>query len=84
MIFGKNKQKTDRTALREERFKKVASRRVSEILNKLRLLGNCSNKANYYYTEEQTRKIFSTIDAELKRVKVLFNKPNKGDKFSLE
>ena len=33
--------------------------RVSEILNKLRLLGNCSNKANYHYTEEQTRKIFS-------------------------
>ncbi len=83
-MFSKNKEKIDRSKTREERFKKVASRRVSEILNKLRLLGNCSNKANYHYTEEQTRKIFSTIDAELKRVKALFSKPNKENKFSLE
>ena len=59
---------------REERFKVVASRRVQEILNKMRLLRNCANKANYEYTEEQVNKIFRTIDEEWKNVKSEFNK----------
>jgi hypothetical protein len=59
---------------REERFKIVASRRVQEILNKMRLLRNCSNKSNYEYTDEQVGKIFKTIDEEWKIVKTEFNK----------
>ncbi len=84
-MFNKKNDKIDRKTLREERFKKVASRRVQEILNKLRLLGNCSDKANYSYTEEQVRKIFSVIDEQIKVIKVKFNhklRSNK-DKFSL-
>lgn len=59
---------------RDERFKVVASRRVQEILNKMRLLRNCANKSNYEYTEEQVNKIFRTIDEEWKSVKSEFNK----------
>lgn len=73
-MFKKSKPKIDSKAIKEERFRKVASRRVKEILNKLRLLGNCSNKGNYYYTEEQVRKIFNVIDDEWKKVKLDFNK----------
>ena len=73
-MFRKSKPKIDSKAIKEERFRKVASRRVKEILNKLRLLGNCSNKGNYYYTEEQVRKIFNVIDDEWKKVKLDFNK----------
>jgi hypothetical protein len=82
-MFGKN-QKIDKKTLREERFKKVASRRVQEILDKMRLLKNCANKGNYFYTEEQINKIISTIDNEWKKVKSEFNnsKPRKED-FSL-
>ena len=83
-MFNRKKDEIDRIQTREGRFKKVASRRVDEILNKLRLLGNCSNKANYAYDEEQARKIFSAIDVELRRIKILFSKPNKKNKFSLE
>ena len=82
-MFGKQNKLNKRTT-KEERFKKVASRRVQEILNKLRLLKNCANKGNYSYTEEQINKIVSTIDAEWKKVKSEFNnsKPKK-EEFSL-
>lgn len=82
-MFGK-KNKMDKVITKEERFKKVAGRRVQEILNKLRLLKNCANKGNYSYTEEQVNKIISTIDAEWKKVKSEFNnsKP-KREEFSL-
>ena len=58
-MFRKDKQ--DNKETKEERFKRVASRRVQEILNKLRLLGNCSERANYSYNEEQIRKISNTL-----------------------
>lgn len=81
-MFGKT-NKVDKKALREERFKKVASRRVQEILNKLRLLRNCANKANYSYTNEQVRKIISTIEEEWKKVKIEFSKHKPKEEFSL-
>ena len=59
---------------KEERFKRIASARTLRILNDLRLLGNCSSTSAYLYTEEDTSKIFSAIEKELKRIKTLFNK----------
>lgn len=83
-MFGKNKEGRKKET-REERFKRIASRRVQEILYKLRLLGNCSDRANYAYDEKQVRKIFITIEEELKRIKTLFDKPrDKKNKFFLE
>ena len=83
-MFGKSKQKIDRKAIKEERFKRIAGRRVQEILDKLRLLGNCANRGNYSYTDEQIRKIFNAIDEEWKKVKMEFNKgKNKGKEFNL-
>ncbi len=82
-MFNKS-NKTDKKFLKEERFKKVASRRVKEILNKMRLLKNCANKGNYSYTEEQANKIISTIDAEWKKVKSEFNNSTpRKEEFSL-
>ena len=66
---------------KEERFKRIASARTLRILDDLRLLGNCANTGTYAYSEEDLSKIFSTIEKELKRVKILFNKPE--TKFSL-
>jgi hypothetical protein len=83
-MFGKQKPKTDRKGIKEERFKKIASRRVQEILDKMRLLRNCANRGNYYYTDEQVRKIFSAIDDEWKKVKSEFNKgKSKNKEFNL-
>ena len=57
---------------RHERFKRVASKRTNEILEKIRILGNCSNKSSYEYTEEEVNKIFSEIDKYLKLTKAKF------------
>jgi len=57
---------------RKKRFKRVASRRTNNILRQIRILGNCSNKSSYSYTEEETKKIFSAIEGELRSVKAMF------------
>lgn len=62
---------------RSDRFKRLAIQRTNAVLDKLRLLGNLSNKSNYEYTEENLRKIFSAIDEDLKRVKAKFSLTNK-------
>ena len=77
-MFKKSKFKIDRTQLKENRFKRIAGRRVQEIINKLRLLGNCANTGNYSYTTDQVKKIFRAIDDEWKRVKLEYNKGKKN------
>lgn len=57
---------------RHERFKRLASKRTNEILEKIRILGNCSNKSSYEYTDEEINKIFSEIDKQLKLTKAKF------------
>ena len=57
---------------RHERFKRVASKRTNEILEKIRILGNCSNKSSYEYKEEEVNKIFSEIEKQLKYTKSKF------------
>lgn len=63
---------------KQERFKRIASRRTNEILDKIRLLGNCGNKRSYEYTDTEVNKIFSEIDKELKLARLRFQeKKNK-------
>ena len=68
---------------KKERFIRIAERRTNNILEQLRLLGNCSNKNNYSYTEEDVKKIFSVIKTELKEVKMKFNSKVSKEKFKL-
>jgi hypothetical protein len=68
---------------RRKRFIKIATNRTNRILETLRLLGNCSNRSNYQYFEEDLRKIFSEIDRELRITKLKFLDKNK-EKFTLE
>ena len=57
---------------RHERFKRIASKRTNDIFEKIRILGNCSNKSSYEYTEEEVNKIFSELDKQLKLTKAKF------------
>ena len=69
---------------KRERFEKVAVARTNKILNDLRLLGNCSNKNNYEYSDKDIKKIFGAIEAELKKSKYKFlGKGDDDKKFSL-
>ncbi len=67
---------------RHERFKRIAAKRTNEILEKIRILGNCSNKSSYEYTEEEVNKIFGELDKQLKLTKVRFS-AGKRERFRL-
>lgn len=65
---------------KKERFVRIAEARTNKIIDMIRLLGNCSNKGNYSYTDEDVRKIFSAIEAELKIAKSKFTEADMSDK----
>ncbi|RJR21298.1 MAG: hypothetical protein C4581_02365 [Nitrospiraceae bacterium] len=67
---------------RHERFKRIAAKRTNELLEKIRILGNCSNKSSYEYTEEEVNKIFSEIDKQLRLTKSRFS-AGKRERFKL-
>ena len=54
------------------RFKCLAENRTNEILKRLRILGNCSNRSTYSYSEEEIYKIFSELEIALKQTKAKF------------
>ncbi len=67
---------------RRERFKRLATARTNAVLKKIQVLGNCSNRQAYEYTEDEIEKIFATIDKYLKSVKSKFHF-SKEEKFKL-
>lgn len=67
---------------RNERFKRIAAKRTNEILDRIRILGNCSNKSSYEYTQEDINKIFGEIEKQLKQTKAKFL-GGKREKFKL-
>ena len=66
-----------------ERFKRVAENRTNKIIEQIRLLGNCSNRSNYEYSDEDVRKIFSAIESELKVTKQKYMAKQTSMKFEL-
>lgn len=69
---------------KRERFVRIAEKRTNKILEQIRLLGNCSNKHNYSYSEEDIRKIFSVIENELKEIKMKYASQSNKEKFKLK
>lgn len=71
--------------IKRERFEKVAAKRVEKILHYLDLLGNCSNRNNYEYTNIDVDKMFKEIQKRLNSCKSRFDieldKKNKNFKF---
>ena len=69
---------------KRERFIKIAENRTNKIISTLKLLGNCSNKSNYDYKDEEVKKIFSAIEQELRNTKMKFSEAKSRKKeFSL-
>lgn len=70
---------------KRERFEKVASNRVQKVIDFLGLIGNCSNKNNYEYTEKDVELMFKEINRAVKEARVMYdkelNKTKTGFKF---
>lgn len=62
---------------RRRRFIRIVTRRTNEIYEKLRILGNCSNKSSYDYNEEDVSKIFNAINKMVKETRSRFTSKNK-------
>ena len=77
----KSKPPIDET--KDGKFKRIAAMRTNEILNRLRTLGNCANKAVYEYRDEDVEKVFSAIEEQLRLVKTKFRIANGHRKFTL-
>ncbi len=67
---------------KEERFRRIAERRVQRVLDSIRSLSQCCNKRMYEWNDEQLRKIWKVIDNELrkcrKRVRTGHNRKTLG------
>jgi len=57
---------------KRERFLSVAEARTNTVLEKIRILGNCSNKSLYEYTKEEIDRIFKAIQEKLNETKARF------------
>lgn len=69
---------------KRDRFVRIAEARTNKILEMLRLLGNCSSKSNYEYTDEDIKKIFNALEKEMKNTKNKFlGLDTKEEKFTL-
>lgn len=70
---------------KRERFVRIAEARTNKIIDMLRLLGNCSNKSNYDYTDEDVKQIFAAIEKEVKAARNAFmGLESKEEKFTLK
>lgn len=58
---------------KRERFVRLAEARTNKIIDMIRLLGNCANKANYDYTDADVQKIFNALEKEIKLAKTKFS-----------
>lgn len=57
---------------KRERFLSVAESRTNAILEKIRVLGNCSNRSLYEYSKDEIDKIFKAIQEKLSETKARF------------
>lgn len=66
-----------------DRFLEVAEARTNAVIEKIRILGNCSNKQLYKYQPDEVLKIFRTIYAELDKAKAKFRMNERKRSFKL-
>lgn len=68
---------------RRQNFKRLAASRTNEVLRRLKILGNCSNRSHYDYTEEEVNKVFSEIERKVREAKAKFTFPHRDNDFKL-
>lgn len=64
----------DNSELKKDRFTRVASRRVDNILKGIRSLSKCSNTNNYEYNEDDLNKMLRAIRDEIRTMETIYKK----------
>ena len=68
---------------KKDKFKRLANSRVNNAIKQLDLIGNLSNSASYDYSDDEVRKIMSTLNQKVKEVGLKFQESLKKEKFKL-
>lgn len=64
VVIGNKPKDSKKKESKSEAFIRIGKPRVKSVLKAFRILGNCSNRNNYEYTQEQIEKIdFSLTNA---------------------
>lgn len=71
---------------KRSKFLKLANKRVTSALDKIRLIANLSDKRYYEYSDNDSKKIISALTQELQSLKRKFHdkKKDKGISFELK
>lgn len=62
---------------RRDAFRRLAERRTNSVIDRIRILANCSNPYAYEYDDDDVRKVFAAIEQELKLAKSKFERGRK-------
>lgn len=68
-----------RSESKRDAFRRLATQRTNNVLGRLRVLGHCSNPHLYEYSDEDVKRIFKAIDAELRAVKAKFQNSSRSE-----
>ena len=63
---------------KREKFVRMAEARTIKIISMVRLLGNCSNRLAYEYSDKDVNKIFSAIEGAVSDAKKRFKRAPNG------
>ena len=57
---------------KQEKFEKLAERRVTEAIHRIRIIGNLSNTVNYHFREAHVEQIIGALRGELEELERRF------------
>jgi hypothetical protein len=65
---------------KRDNFIRLAEGRVTRAIDSIRVIGNLSNRSNYEYTTEDTKRIIDALQSEINALKVQFKPRPTTDK----
>lgn len=65
-------------------FERLAEKRMTEAIRKIRLVGNLSNRNNYDYTEAHVKEIISALENEIIVLKKKFDSDNESKEINFK
>jgi hypothetical protein len=74
-----------KVSAKRDNFIRLAEGRVTRAIDSIRVIGNLSNRSNYEYTEEDSKRIIDALQREVNELKVQFKpKANTQKGFKLK
>ena len=64
---------------KREKFEYLAEKRVTDVIRRLRLIGNLANRNNYDYTADHVKQIMKSLESELRNLRRRFGSDDTDD-----